>query len=496
MLRERAKRRERKQLESSLAAFVRAAWHVVEPSVDLEWGHHLDAICAHLEAVTRGDICNLCITIPPGCTKSITVSVMWPAWVWTTRPGVRWLCASNSDDLSTRDAVACRRLIDSDWYKARWGDKFKLTTDQNVKTWYENTARGFRTSTTVGSNVTGKKGDVLVVDDANDAIKVVSEVERDRVNSWWDKGFYNRVNHHRDARRVIIGQRTHEDDLIGHVLGTGEFVELRIPEEFEPENPCTTPLPWKDWRTAAGELLRSSRFGPEQIEAAKKRLGSLGYAAQHQQRPLSKEGYRFKLGWFQRRWIRRDDVVWLGDNLHFLWRDTIRFGTVDPAASEKNEADYTVISSWALSPAPHYHLLWLGCRRVQREIPDIVPLILFEYRKWGLAYVAIEAVGANRAVLQLAQRQPAMKVKPLDPQSQDKLVRATPAMPLAESGKIWLPGQDAEFPLSDVLEELTRFTGIKGQDKHDDVVDTLAYAVHLRDGKVINPTFKPYVLGD
>src|SRR5947208_16586696 len=72
-----------------LSDFVRAAWPVVEPGRPLVWGWHLDAVCEHLEAVTAGHLRNLLITIPPGCTKSRTVGVFWPAWTWLRwrRPG-------------------------------------------------------------------------------------------------------------------------------------------------------------------------------------------------------------------------------------------------------------------------------------------------------------------------------------------------------------------------------------------------------------------------
>lgn len=481
LLQERARRRERKRLEQSLAAFVRAAWHVVEPACTLDWSPHLDAMCLHLEAVTSGKIQNLAITIPPGCTKSITVSVMWPAWMWTTKPGLRYLCAANDIGISIRDSVACRRLIDSEWFQERWSDVFQLTTDQNVKGWYENTRRGHRISTSVGGSIVGKKGDILLGDDLDDAKKVLSETERHNVHTWWDHGFFNRVNNHVTGRRVVIGQRTHDEDTIGHWLQTGDVVELRIPEEFEPEHACETPIGWCDWRTEAGELLRPARFGPKQIDEAKKRLGTMGYAAQHQQRPRSKDGYRFKEHWFGHyRW--KADYAILDDGYYFIPNEWMRFATVDPAASEKTTADWTVISSWAVSPRFERDLLWLGCIRLQHEIQEIIPFIEEEWLKWHLEYVAIEAVAANDAVYKLARRTK-MDVRALSTQSKDKLVRAHPAIVLAEGGRIFVPDNDPAFPTAIIMEELTSFSGIKGQDKHDDIVDTLSYAVHLRDGR-------------
>ena len=69
----------RARCQSSLRAFIEDMWPVVEPQTPFVGNWHIDAICAHLEAVTRGELRNLLINIPPGCMKSYIVSVMWPA---------------------------------------------------------------------------------------------------------------------------------------------------------------------------------------------------------------------------------------------------------------------------------------------------------------------------------------------------------------------------------------------------------------------------------
>src|SRR5262249_32540523 len=110
--------------------FVRQAWHVIEPLTGFVPGWHIDAICEHLEAISRGQIANLLITTPPRHMKSLLVSVFWLAWEWTRWPERRYLCSSYSASVSTRDSVQCRRLIESPWYRARWGHVFSLTSDQ------------------------------------------------------------------------------------------------------------------------------------------------------------------------------------------------------------------------------------------------------------------------------------------------------------------------------------------------------------------------------
>lgn len=471
---------------TSLAEFLRLAWHVVEPATPLVWGRHLDAICEHLEAISNGQILNLVIAVPPGCTKSITTSVIWPVWSWIRNPSLRFLCASNENDLVIRDAVAARRLIESPWFRWRWGDLFKLTSDQNVKSWYENNHRGYRTSTTVASKTTGKKGDILLVDDPHDARSVESEVERKAVLEWWDQVFYNRVNDAKTGRRVIIGQRTHHGDLQGHVLGQG-FEELRIPEEFERSNRCQTSIGWSDWREKDGDLLRVDRFGPVEVAAAKERLGTMGYAAQHQQRPVPKEGAIFKKDWLRYyacpkggSGTRLTDGDKPESGPTVIWQECRRFGTVDLAASTKTSADYTVIACWADDKKGNLYLLDL--HRSRMEGPDIVPKMKELREKHKLDWLAVESTGFQLALIQEAERKglPIRSIRP----DKDKVSRAMAATVRFEAGKVWLC--KGAIWLADLETELLLFPHAE----HDDIVDAVVYGI-LEFGKLYESAGRP-----
>jgi hypothetical protein len=129
----------------------------------------------HLEAVSRVQIRNLLINVPPRHMKSLLVSIFWPAWEWIRWLQRRWLYSSYAASLSQRDSVACRRLIESSWYQSLWGDRFALTSDQNTKGRFNNGRSGYRLATSVGSSITGEGGDRIVVDDPHN----VQEAESD-----------------------------------------------------------------------------------------------------------------------------------------------------------------------------------------------------------------------------------------------------------------------------------------------------------------------------
>jgi hypothetical protein len=81
---------DRERLTQSLHEFVKAAFHVVKPEREFRDNWHIQAIDAHLEAVTEGEINRLQAHVPPGTMKSMNVSVFWPVWEWTRNPGLRY----------------------------------------------------------------------------------------------------------------------------------------------------------------------------------------------------------------------------------------------------------------------------------------------------------------------------------------------------------------------------------------------------------------------
>lgn len=285
---------EREILSRSLPHFIRAAWHVLEPTTAFVPGFHIDAICEHLEAVTAGKIRNLLINIPPRHAKSLIVSVFWPVHEWITKPETRWLYASYAQSLSTRDSLKCRRLIDSPWFQERWRDKFSLTGDQNQKMRFDNDHTGYRIATSVEGFATGEGGSRVVVDDPHSVQDKESDAIRESTLIWWDETMSTRLNDQKTDAKVIVMQRVHQNDLSGHVLEQGGYVHLNLPAEYEPSRKCVTQIGWEDPRTEDGELLWPARVGKPELDELKRRLGPTAYAGQFQQRPAPAGGSLFK----------------------------------------------------------------------------------------------------------------------------------------------------------------------------------------------------------
>lgn len=287
----------------SLRAFAELVWPVIEPGRSFRPGWHIDCICEHLEAVSKGQITRLKINVPPGCMKSLTTNALWPAWEWGPfqKPSLRYVSASYSLDLTVRDNRRTRNIIQSPWYQALWGNSFHLTSDQNAKTRFDNNHMGFKIATSVGGLGTGERGDRFIIDDPHNIKDGESDAKRNETILWFQEVVPTRMSDPMTSAIILIMQRAHEMDVSGYIdandLG---YVNVMLPMEFEPERKCFVEVTgWADPRTEENELLWPSHMPREVVERDKKVMREYAVAGQFQQRPAPRGG-----GMFQRTWWR------------------------------------------------------------------------------------------------------------------------------------------------------------------------------------------------
>ena len=288
---------DREIAKESFAEYVKMAWPVLEPTSELKWGWSLDAICEHLEAVTRGEILRLLMNVPPGCMKSLLTGVLWPSWEWGPKglPGMRYLGTAHKQDLAVRDNLKARRLIQSAWYQQRW--PIKLTGDQNAKTKFENDSTGFREAMAFGS-MTGSRGDRVLLDDPLSVDHANSDADLKSAEITFTEALPTRVNNDESAI-VVIMQRLNEKDTSGIIIKRDlGYTHLCLPMRFEAERRCVTSIGFRDPRTVDGELLFPERFPEATVKALEKTMGSYAAAGQLQQRPAPRDGGMFKRAWF------------------------------------------------------------------------------------------------------------------------------------------------------------------------------------------------------
>ena len=327
----------RRAASASLYEFVKQSWHVVEPGVPFMESWHIAEICEHLEAVSAGEIHRLLINIPPRHSKSTIVSVMWPAWEWITDPAQKFLCASYSGTLSTRDNLKTRRLLQSPWYQERWGHMFKFAGDQNAKQRFENDKTGYRLATSVGGTATGEGGSRLILDDPHGAQAAQSEAMRESDLEWFDMVWSTRLNNPKTDAMVTVMQRLHERDISGHILNDIRGWEhICIPAEWDGKHRKTI-LGAYDPRKVKGELICPDRFGDKEITMLKQLLGSYGSAGQLQQDPTPSGGGILKTKHFG---------LWSADDGLPPFEYILQ--SYDCAFTEKTTGDPTACTVWAM----------------------------------------------------------------------------------------------------------------------------------------------------
>jgi predicted phage terminase large subunit-like protein len=452
--------------EASLADFIRLGWRWIDPAPFItNW--HIEAIAEHLEAVTNGDLRRLIINIPPRHMKSLSVNVGWPAWTWAQKkrsplsgPGVGFLSTSYAQTLSVRDNVKRRRLIEGPWYQKHWGERFKLTSDQNTKIRFENNQGGYGLASSIDGTGTGEGGDVVIIDDSISAGDALSPTVRAKVNEWFDGTMSSRLNDPKTGAYVIVMQRLHEDDLVGHLLDRGgDWTHLCLPARYEKNHPYVWP---RDPRKEDGELLWPERMGEAEVRNLEVSMGSYGAAGQLQQRPAPREG-----GMFKRTWFEIVDAAPAG--LVFV-RDWDLAGTI---AMPGSDPDWTVGVKMGRDPRG-FHYITDICR-FRGSPHEVEQTILRTAQQDGTGTTVSlkqDPGQAGKAQVQAMVRMLAGFVVKTATESGSKETRAAPLAAQAEAGNIKL----VRGPwIQEFLNEIELFPF----GRHDDQTDAAASAFNV-----------------
>ena len=437
------------------------AWPVLQPGTQYHHNWHVDAICEHLEAVSSGEIKRLIVNLPFRLLKSSLVSQAWPAWDWINNPSKQFLTASYAKDVATRDAVASRRIIDSDAYREAWGHIFKLTTDQDTKQRYDNNLMGTRTISSTDGAATGFGGDRIIIDDPISAKEADSETARLGSIEFYRGTIATRLNDAQTGAIVLVHQRLHEQDLTGYLLAEepGNWEHLVLPMRYERKYSRTTSLGFKDPRTVDGELIHPERLNEKTVAAMEVTLGSHHTAAQLQQRPKVRGGNIIKGAWFKR--YRTPPVI--------KWRSMY----ADTAMKTKERNDFSVLQCWGMGEDGKIYLLdqirdkW-PAPELKRKAVDFWNKHLPRTPVLGiLRKLAVEDKASGTGLIQSIREEGKIPVEEIQ-RDKDKYQRVCDGLSYLEAGLVCIP-EEAPW-VSDYIDEHEKFTA-NDSHLHDDQVD-------------------------
>lgn len=491
----------REDCERDLSEFIRQAWHIVEPGAEYVHNWHVDMIAEHLEAITDGATFEdgsfynrLLINVPPGMMKSLLTNVFWPAWEWGPKnmPHMRYVCASHSLDLAIRDSTKMRRLIESEWYQERWGDRVKITKDQNQKTKFETTATGFRQAIAAGS-ITGARGDRVIIDDPHSVEGANSDQQRASTIEWFLEAVPTRLNKPLESAIIVIMQRLHEEDVSGVILSKGlGYDHIMLPMRYDPGRAQPTVFGVEDPRTEEGELLFPARFPEAVLARDELAMGPYATAGQFQQSPEPRGGGIIKREWWQ-----------LWDQPSYPPFDYV-IAAVDTAYTTKSENDPSAMTVWGVwkggdqsavvtrSPGadgqmailnrqykeehPRCMLMYAWAERL--ELHELIERVHETMDIYGVDKLLIENKASGYSVAQEIRRvygHDEFAVQLIDPKGLDKTARLYSIQHIFAEGLIYTPDRQwAEM----VINQAAQFP----RGKHDDLVDTASMALkHLRE---------------
>jgi len=298
----------------SLFYFIAEFWDEVAHDVFSPNWHIENVLCPELEAIARRVADNLpkeydlVINVPPGTTKTITCSIMFPVWCWINWHWFRFITASYSGPLSLEIAEKSRDLVRSEKFTRLFPD-LRIKRDKDTKSNFSIqklvngvwTPGGNRYSTSVDGTVTGFHGHILLVDDPLNPSQAVSELETKSASRWMDQTLSTRKVNKEVTATVLIMQRLHQADPSGHLLAKQRtnLKHICLPGEIRSPGAAELVTPPELKQYYIDDLMDVKRLSWNALEDLKMDLGQYGYAGQIIQNPVPPGGGMFKIENFQ-----------------------------------------------------------------------------------------------------------------------------------------------------------------------------------------------------
>ena len=430
------------KISNNFMAFVKEMW----PEF-IEGRHHKE-IADKFDQIAKGKIKRLIINMPPRHTKSEFSSFLLPAWMVGRNPKLKIIQSTHTTELAIRFGRKAKTLMDSPEYKKVF--ETRLREDSQAAGKWETEQGGEYYAAGVGSAITGRGADLLIIDDPHSEQDAMNPEALERAYEWYTSGPRQRLQP--GGAIVLVMTRWSTKDLTSKLINSQKNLKADKWEVIEfpailPSNKPVWPEYWKK----------------DELEGVKASISIGKWNAQWMQNPTAEEGSILKREWWK---------VWDKPNIPPLQHIIQSY---DTAFSKKETADYSAITTWGVfhpneDPGEAPHLILLDAFKERLEFPELRKEALDQYRYWKPDTVIIEAK-ASGLPLTYELRKIGIPVINFTPsKGQDKHSRVNAVSPMFESGMIWAP--DEEFA-DEVIEECASFP----YGDNDDLVDSTTQAL-------------------
>src|SRR5580704_7485128 len=286
-------------LRQDFCGFIERSFYELNPGTEFLPNWHIEVIAEELEACRRGETKRLIVNLPPRSLKSHCATVAFPAWFLGHNSSAQIICASYGQDLANKHAIDCRAVMASNFYRSMFSTR--LSPQKQAVQEFMTTQTGVRLATSVGGVLTGRGAGTIIIDDPAKPEEALSETQRKSTNDWFDHTLYSRLNDKRTGCIIIVTQRLHEDDLVGHVMSQGNWKLVRFPAIAEEDESYVihTPYALRRFHRRAGEALHPDREPLEILANIRETQGEFNFSGQYQQAPAPLGGGMVKYGWFK-----------------------------------------------------------------------------------------------------------------------------------------------------------------------------------------------------
>ena len=294
---------------------------------------------------------------------------------------------------------------------------------------------------------------LMIFDDIENDENIKSAEQRQKLYHWFTKAAIPALA--RGGRAVIIGTILHFDSLVNKVMKQQDVFkswQTRVFYAITTEEDGTERALWPEHRSL--EKLRAMRDDSGDQDF----IGSITFAQEYQHKPFSEED-----AIIQPDWIKECEPSQLPDKHTRL----ARVLTIDPAASERQTADFTAMIVADLYTDGN---VYIRAIRNQRTSPSVTADTVRELDEiYKPQVIGIEKGALGLVFRDLLEGLPVIGLEP----DKDKVRRLLAVSRFFEAGRVYTVKNIQNGQA--FREQLIEFP--KGT--HDDMVDAAAYAVRL-----------------
>ena len=421
-------------------------------------GAHHKIISDKLEGIATGKLKRLIVNMPPRHTKSEFASYLFPAWMIGRKPKMKIIQATHTTELAVSFGRKVKNLLERDDYKEIFPDA-NLSADSKASGRWDTKAGGMYYAVGVGSNLAGRGGDLIVIDDPHSEQTAMSNSGFEDAWEWYTGGPRQRLQP--GGAIVLVQTRWSQKDMTGQLIKS--MAKDPLADQWEViELPAIMP---------SGSACWPEYWSLPDLESVKASIPPSKWNAQYQQNPTGEDNAIIPRSWWKR---------WKKKNVPDL-KYVIQ--SYDTAFTKRETSDYSAITTWGVfSPEEGGPpgLILLDSKKGRWDFPELKGIALEEYEYWDPDTVIVEAKASGLPLTHELRNTGIPVVNFTPSKGNDKVSRVHSVSPLFEAGMVWAP---EETFADEMIEEVAAFPN----GEYDDLVDSMTQALmRYRQGNFVN----------